>query len=454
MSQPQLLRIGRKFGKHDFGRFENITSNGSLGTKSLGQVTVDCLFQYKKSHWGVLTEEKNPAGIIYLDLNFHQPGDRRLKTATITVTLDDDSEELLRHFSGQSSSDAAKIPVHIGDYGPTQIVGEAKEADKIVEHNAAPEIDAGGFVGIGNMGRKSEKSFTQEYRWTFLGQKKPAKKHSSLYKILTWSLTENELNTQSFHHPTLHTAFAFQHGRQPFFIQVAIDGTLKSKRSGFRQIFSSWKDERFATTLVNFNGGEQFSKVLDQVAEGLPDEMEKANALKQVVQAESPNEPAHPKAVRPLMVANDVSPNNDALKDKELDTVFFSLLYPSKVSGEEGNQMPQNTCSEPRRPKVSVDDRLATDDRQNMRERIEPPQVEEQEKNDQDSIQYSNKATDQGEAKPSTTLDLTTRLKVQGVQWNQLVRHTLQVLGLLAILKVLLSLLTLWGIRVVVGPRK
>jgi hypothetical protein len=171
MLQPQLRRISRKFGRHDFQRYEDIIADASLGTKSLGQITIDCQFRFEKSQWGVLTQARHPGGIVYLDLDFHQPGNHQLKYATVTVTLDDDCGDLIRHFPVGDPLNDAKVPIHIGDYGPTQIIGAAKTAHKVVEHQAVPEIGAGGFFTVSNIGRRSERDFDQEYRLMFLSQR-------------------------------------------------------------------------------------------------------------------------------------------------------------------------------------------------------------------------------------------------------------------------------------------
>lgn len=80
-------RLARKYGRY-FQQFDNF-SMASLGHRGLGKVKVDCRFRLSKSKWGVLGETENPAGIIYMDLSFHQPKDYRLTNATVLVTLDD-----------------------------------------------------------------------------------------------------------------------------------------------------------------------------------------------------------------------------------------------------------------------------------------------------------------------------------------------------------------------------
>ncbi|KAI0127469.1 hypothetical protein BJ170DRAFT_373603 [Xylariales sp. AK1849] len=285
-AHPQL---SRRYGKYDFERFDHLLSQqASLGAASIGKVDVDCRFLFKKSKWGVLTEAQNPAGIIYLDLNFRQPKHCRLKSATVTVTLDDDDEDLVKQFSG-TPAQRPSVPVQIGSYGPHQFNGQARHALRASKNSLMPHVDVTGIVGAGGMGRETEKTHIQESRWTFSSQLKsdPKKKNSWAYRVLQWELTENELESQAIHSNLIHTAFSFEHDGQPFFMQVEVGGKLESVvsdlKNGMKQSFrklkfpSNGKDERYATTLVNFGGRDKFRKPLDEWARSLPLAMEQEN---------------------------------------------------------------------------------------------------------------------------------------------------------------------------------
>ncbi|KAI0098795.1 hypothetical protein GGR51DRAFT_537469 [Nemania sp. FL0031] len=470
MPQPQIFRIsrkrGRKFGRYDSWKYETILSESSLAMESLEQVTIDCRFRLEKSKWGVLTEERHPGGIIYLDLTFQQPGDHRLKYATVTVTLDDDSKDLIQLLPAPGPSDDAKVPVRIGEYGPTQIMGEAKNVHKTVEHQAAPEIGVGGYINVGNMGRKSERDFNQEYRWTFSSQKKPAKKDSPHYQVLKWTITENKLDPHSYHSNTIHTAFAFRHGGQPFLIRVGIEGSLRNKFPNLWHKFSSLRDQRFATTLVNFNGGERFTKVLDQIAERLPAEMERENTLKVPVEVKDPQKPmqgpeASEETGQPLLV-NDNIKDYDTIGEKigqyvpadEYPTLkaiadtfkFVSTSYkPSR--GQDGLSQSHRHTRSPK-SKVGVVDEPDVIDQHSAQETSKP--ITEGQENNQENNQ--NGTTHTGElllghqdASCKLKTDFSDITKALKIYWKLLLQYMLQVLGLMLIVSVVAKRLTYDG---------
>ncbi|RYP19516.1 hypothetical protein DL767_009634 [Monosporascus sp. MG133] len=274
VTRPEL---SRKFGKSDFERFDDISSlQASIGGGEIGKVKVDCRFQFKKSQWGVLEHKNIPAGIIYLDLAFHQPADCRLKSARVTVTLDDRLDAV----SENRHSGTPRIEI-TNWYGPKQLSGRPTRILKTKRSNMTPYIEAMGMAGVGGVGKDSEETFVQESRWTFSGTVFRGEKTSAITTI-QWDLTENDLEAQPTHSNVLHTAFAFKHEGEPFLIRVAVSGKLQSKygqaKHKFRKFPSSLtKDGRYATTLVNFGGKYTFVKPLDELARGLAFAMEKEN---------------------------------------------------------------------------------------------------------------------------------------------------------------------------------
>ncbi|KAF2966239.1 hypothetical protein GQX73_g7345 [Xylaria multiplex] len=288
--RPELSTVdgyNRKFGRYDFKRFDHLVSqHASLGAATLGKIHVDCKFLFKKSKWGTL-EGRDSAGIIYLDLAFSQPSDCRLKNATVQVTLDDDDEHLVREFPSQGP----RTPVQIVKYGPRHMTGEP-QYERISTHNRfIPSVEVGPFGGAGGVGRESAKVTVRECRWTFEshlmtgGQKRG--KNNWAYKVLKWQITENELETQSSHSNTVHTAFSFVHAGQPFFMRVEVSGKLESRTSDLgHQIRHRMRKLKFpanpqsakyATTLVNFNGRHKFTTPLDGLVQGLELAMEHDN---------------------------------------------------------------------------------------------------------------------------------------------------------------------------------
>ncbi len=288
--RPELSTVdgyNRKFGRYDFKRFDHLVSqHASLGAASLGKIHVDCKFLFKKSKWGTL-EGRDSAGIIYLDLAFSQPSDCRLKSATVQVTLDDDDEQLAREFP----SHGPKTPVQIVKYGPRHMTGEP-QYERVATHNRfIPSVEVGPFGGAGGVGRESSKVTVRECRWRFeshlmTGGRKRGQSNWA-YKVLQWQITENELETQSSHSNTVHTAFSFVHGGQPFFMRVEVSGKLESRTSDLgHQIRHKMRKLKFpanphsatyATTLVNFNGRHRFTTPLDGLVHGLELAMEHDN---------------------------------------------------------------------------------------------------------------------------------------------------------------------------------
>ncbi|KAJ8127084.1 hypothetical protein O1611_g6553 [Lasiodiplodia mahajangana] len=471
MSEPQLQRISRRFGRYDSWKYERIFLDSSLAEKSIEHVTIDCRFRLEKSKWGVLTDARHPGGIIYLDFNFHQPGNHRLEHATITVTLDDDSDALIRHLPATrpvgptNERGNTKMPIHIGDYGPTQIVGAAKSAYKIVEHQAAPEVGVGDFINIGNMGRRSEKNFNQEYRWTFSSQKKPAKRDSPYYKVLKWTITENKLDPHSYHSNTIHTAFAFRHGAQPFLIRVKIEGSLRNKWSNFWHKFSSVRDRRFATTLVNFNGSEKFTKVLDQIAQGLPYEMEMENVLKAPAEAKGPQKPTYSfppppgfggsQELKPPHPVDSYSTNNDTQREKvsrhdlasensileALADAFESVSGSYKLPRGQDSLTQQHTHTRLSGSKLDVDDEniVGRNSAQRSNERLVSG---EQEKNQNGTAQPAKVSPEHQEAIYELKTGFSDITKALKVPWKLLLQYTLQVLGLISIMSVVVKRMT------------
>ncbi|KAI0415978.1 hypothetical protein F5X98DRAFT_202291 [Xylaria grammica] len=288
--RPELSTVdgyNRKFGRYDFNRFDHLVSqHASLGAATLGKIHVDCKFLFKKSKWGTL-EGRDSAGIIYLDLAFSQPSDCRLKSATVQVTLDDDDEHLVREFP----SHGPRTPVQIVKYGPRHMTGEP-QYERIATHNRfIPSVEVGPFGGAGGVGRESAKVTVRECRWMFEshlmtgGQKRG--RNNWAYKVLQWQITENELETQSSHSNTVHTAFSFVHAAQPFFMRVEVSGKLENRASDLgHQIRHRMRKLKFpanphsakyATTLVNFNGRHRFTTPLDGLVQGLELAMEHDN---------------------------------------------------------------------------------------------------------------------------------------------------------------------------------
>ncbi|OTB20014.1 hypothetical protein K445DRAFT_303611 [Daldinia sp. EC12] len=280
LSWNERFQPGRRYGKYDFGRFEHLNVESHfLGTRKIGDVEVACKFLFRESRWGVLTPEKNPGGIVYLDLTFSEPLGCRLKNAVISLTLDEKDEDLQRY-----GNSPAKVPVHIVEHGPQILHGELDSAFKVTKHSLSPHFDVGGIAGAGGIGRDSTKYYTHQSRWKFSSSLKPNRQ--AIPTTLKWRLRESDLNSQLRDDNTFRTAFVFAHDGQPFFMRVQVSGCLEGIGADlqhkvtrtFRKLKFPVKPQ-FATTMIDFGGRENiYQERLDEPARNIPLEMIKKNA--------------------------------------------------------------------------------------------------------------------------------------------------------------------------------
>ncbi|KAK9782625.1 hypothetical protein SCAR479_00968 [Seiridium cardinale] len=303
-SRLERLKVGRKYGKYDFERFGHLTgSRHYLENGSIGDMKVTCSFLFTKSRWGVLTPAQNPGGVVYLDLGFIDPPGCRLKGATVLLTLDEEDEDLQRHYAADKPPPKPRVPVQIVEYGPQQLHGQISEALKMTTNSFVPNINVGAFGGFGGVGRESKKQELKKSQWKFSSQALP--NHLGKPTTLRWDLNENKIDRQSDHSNTFHTAFAFEHDGQPFFMQVEVSGHLESTTSHLRhkvrQKFKRFKfpaEPRNAITMVNFGGRNNAYKTpLDEEVERIPLDMVLQN-MKPV-----PRVPATQTGARPLYQA-------------------------------------------------------------------------------------------------------------------------------------------------------
>ncbi|KAI6091420.1 hypothetical protein F4821DRAFT_227140 [Hypoxylon rubiginosum] len=279
LSSQERWRRGRKYGKYDFGNFERLQGPSCyLGRGNIGDIEVACRLLLDKSRWGVLSSDKNPGGVLYLDLNFAEPPGCRLRDATIVLTLNEEDHGL-QVFNTEAGDSKTKIPVQITEYGPRHLQGPVHQALKIKKQSFSPSIDVGSFAGVGGIGRDSEKHYVQESRWTFSGLAMPNK--SGRFTTLKWHLVKSKLDPQAVHATTFHTGLAFEHDGQPFLIQVEVYGNLESKAAMQRlRLFKFPVEAQYPTILVKFGGrNNPYRKPLDELAQNLPREMEVKNMI-------------------------------------------------------------------------------------------------------------------------------------------------------------------------------
>lgn len=171
-----------------------------------------------KTQWGKFREQD--AGLMYLDLTFHQPADCKLAQATITMNFHDTERQ--RRQTNTSSLEITEF------FGPQILTGEKRERQVSKTFEATPKVGAANasVEGIG-ISRKSQANYAS--RWKFTGSRftndsgDDSDISSSRYRQLVWHLEENELERQAVHHSIVHTALAFHHDPSPFYLDLQIE---------------------------------------------------------------------------------------------------------------------------------------------------------------------------------------------------------------------------------------
>ncbi|GKZ25861.1 hypothetical protein AbraIFM66951_006237 [Aspergillus brasiliensis] len=169
-----------------------------------------------KTQWGKLRGQD--AGLMYLDLTFHQPADCKLSQATITMDFHETSE---RPKMSHNSPDLEITEF----FGPQTLTGEKRERQVSKTFEAIP---------------KSQANYAS--RWKFTGSRFTEDSDDDLYRTsgsryrqLIWQLEENELERQAVHHSVVHTALAFHHDSHPFYLDLQIEVKLQRWHHRVRQ---------------------------------------------------------------------------------------------------------------------------------------------------------------------------------------------------------------------------
>ncbi|KAM3082218.1 hypothetical protein ACMFMG_004667 [Clarireedia jacksonii] len=270
VDEPRPL-IARKYGRSFVPCCP--ASVTSLSHKEIGKVNIDCRLRLSKSKWGVLGANPNPGGILYMDINFDQPADCRLSTATVVVTL----EEYHSHAGGSLRA--------TDQYGPKKLMGELCKVPVTKNYYFAPHVDALG-VGAGGVGIDKTKTKFESSRWTFTGQlllanDKLNRPYETVYRRLKWELTENELESRVLHSNLFHTGFTIEHEHRPFYLKIEIQGKLRKTKDRIMNRFrfppSGQKEDGISWTLIDPGRPGQSKRSLDALAEGLSRAMEMEN---------------------------------------------------------------------------------------------------------------------------------------------------------------------------------
>lgn len=221
--------------------------------------------------------------ISHQELDFDQPSDCDLESATIQLTLDEDDQGLDPY--RVDSLPPSECPVLITDYyGPGQIVGTSKRVLVRKALKIEPSVNVAGNGGALG-GIKTEKAFEHESRWTFRSHRVPDDKISGKkwgHRILKWEMTENDIE-KSTHSNKVYTAFAYEHSGQPFLMKIEISGKLRKRSDRLKANLGkkfgprARKQEDVSTTLVGAYLGHR--RPLDELARGLASDMEMKNYM-------------------------------------------------------------------------------------------------------------------------------------------------------------------------------
>lgn len=222
-----------------------------------------------------------------MELDFHQPSDCTLESATVQLTLDEDDQRLDPY--RVDSLPASECPILITDYyGPGQIVGTSKRVLLHESLKIEPSVNIAGNGGsLG--GKKTEKAFEHVSRWAFRSHRVPDAKNRGQnwgHRILRWEMTENDIEKYPVHSNKVFTAFAYEHSGQPFLMKIEVSGKLRQRGDRLKAKLASnlkkfgpraRKPEDFSTTLVGAYLGHR--RPLDELAKGLASAMEMENYL-------------------------------------------------------------------------------------------------------------------------------------------------------------------------------
>ncbi|KAL2266579.1 hypothetical protein VTJ83DRAFT_5931 [Remersonia thermophila] len=272
-TRPALFsKAQSKYGRCDYKRFDSIASTHMrAGRGTIGKVEIDCRFLFTRSQWGVIGEMKNPAGIMYLDLDFSQPPDCKLESATVTITLTEDDGVEKR----------SACPVKFTDYfGPRSLRGEESVVQTRRTKNRTPEVHLLGY-GAGGIGLDEEKVVQTKGRWDFSGYISSTK-DDLWYNQLRWELKESSLEVQPTHNNLFRTAFTLEHNATRFYMTVQVSGKLARFSDKVRNRFKFGekrsKDEEIVTKI---EWSEEYScpTRLDIWARGLDNTMRLANRV-------------------------------------------------------------------------------------------------------------------------------------------------------------------------------
>ncbi|GJP93504.1 hypothetical protein CBS147320_4518 [Aspergillus niger] len=296
-------------------------SSASLGDLKLGRIRVDCCFRISKTQWGKLRGQD--AGLMYLDLTFHQPTDCKLSQATITMNFHEAEHRRRRINTGLEVTEF---------FGPKILTGEKRERQVSKSFEATPKVGTANasVEGIG-ISRKTQASYAS--RWKFTGSRftddsdDESYTPNNRYRQLVWHLEENELERQAVHHSIVHTALTFHHDSSPFYLDLQIEVKMQRWHHRVRQRLVCPPRNKKALTrakikpVVSATDDPYFSKLVRNIDQVMVEEN-----LHPVAEVSDPKPAAVP----------------DDTLGKDPDTEFSEICLPNEALLELARQLTGN----------------------------------------------------------------------------------------------------------------
>lgn len=216
-SRPSIHRgqWDRKAGVYDFDEYATLDLvNPSIGEEAIRHVAIDCRLLFEESQWGVLQPgpDEKMAGIVHMELFFHQTVDCKLLRAKVCLTLDEHDPTLKKYQQQPVHSiySTPSRPVQITKFfGPERILGPLNTSHIKRSRRFKPEVNVG--VGGGALGSlENETHSIHQSRWQFRTRR------TNQDKTLSWEITEDDINKTPLSKDQFYIAFAYIHSGQPF----------------------------------------------------------------------------------------------------------------------------------------------------------------------------------------------------------------------------------------------
>ena len=218
-----------------YGRYGGRTFDQSLGHRSFGKTTVDCAFLSNKSHWG--TFDREPAGLLRLTLNIHEPAGYKLSSAEIRLC-----------FSHSEEGPSPNVTEHLY---PEILCGPPLSRHKTRNRDVEPSVEALS-TSVGGVGIHNTVEWSETLRWLLRGSRLPDEHHA--YSKAEWSWQGNKWNQQSELRRAFQLGMVITHCEPRLRVTVSIRGRLRDGlRDGLR-IFKLVESKKSQTAVhVEFN---------------------------------------------------------------------------------------------------------------------------------------------------------------------------------------------------------